>query len=97
MIVTAVACPRCQKPDSVVKHGKNRGGSARCRCAACRRSFTPAPNPRRTSEATKQGVERALAERMSQRASARCFKVSFQTIRKVANDAQKKASRSGTV
>jgi transposase-like protein len=97
MIVTAVLCPHCQKPDSVVKHGTNRGGSARCRCTACRRSFTPAPSPRRTSEQTRQAVGRALAERMSQRAIARCFRVSFQTIRKVAQEAEKNAPPSGTV
>jgi len=89
MIVHAICCPHCQSPDAVVKYGTNRSRTARCLCKDCKKTFTPAPTPRRTSEETKQAVARALAERLSQRAIARCFKVSFQTIRKVAQDAQK--------
>ena len=89
MIIHAILCPYCQKPDAVIRHGTNRGGTARCRCKDCRKTFTPRPNPRRTSQATKEAVERALAERLSQRAIARTLRVGFQTIRKVAQDAQK--------
>ncbi len=52
----------------------------------------PQPNPRRTSEATKEAVQRALAQRLWVRAIARCLKVSYQTIQKVAHDAQKNTS-----
>jgi transposase-like protein len=89
MIIHAVACPHCQRPDAVVKHGTNRGGTARCRCKDCNKTFTPAPNPRQTSQATKEAIERALAERLSVRAIARTLKVGYQSIRKVAQDAQK--------
>src|SRR5262245_37945589 len=89
MIVHAIACPHGQKPDAVVKYGTNRSRTARCLCKDCQKTFTPAPAPRRTSEQTTAAVVRALAERLSQRAIARCFKVSFQTIRKVAQDAEK--------
>jgi transposase-like protein len=89
MIIHATLCPHCHKPDAVVKHGTNRGGTARCRCKDCHKTFTPQPNPRQTSQATKGAIERALAERLSQRAIARCLKVGYQTIRKIAQEAQK--------
>jgi transposase-like protein len=89
MITHAIICPFCHKAEAVLRHGTNRGGTARCRCKDCHKTFTPRPNPRQTSQATKEAVERALAERLSQRAIARCLKVSYQTIRKVAQDAQK--------
>ena len=89
MITHAIVCPHCQRPEAVVKHGTNRGGTARCRCKDCHKTFTPQPNPRQTSQATREAVERALAERLSQRAIARRLRVSYQTIRRVAQDGQK--------
>ena len=96
MILHALLCPHCHRPDAVVKHGTNRGGTARCRCKDCGKTFTPQPNPRQTSEATKAAIERALAERLSQRAIARLLKVSDQTIRTVAQEAQKNSGPSPT-
>jgi len=97
MIVHAIRCPHCHKPDAVVKYGTNRSRTARCLCKDCKRTFTPQPNPRGTSQQTKEAVERALAERLSQRAIARCFQVSFQTIRAIARDAQKNTHLCQTV
>ena len=92
MITYATLCPHCQKPEAVVKHGTNRGGTARCRCKDWHQTFTRVPNPRKTSQATKAAIERALAERLSQRAIARLLRVSGQTIRRVAQDAEKNSS-----
>jgi len=39
-------------------------------------------------------IERALAERLCQRAIARCYRVPFQTIREAAQAAQKNSGRS---
>ena len=64
-------------------------GTARCRCKNCQKTFTPQPNPRQTSQATKEAVQRALAERLSYRAIARSLKVGTQTIKKVREDAKK--------
>ena len=89
MIVHAIACPCCHQAEPVVKHGTNRTGTARCRCKDCNKTFTPQPCSRSLRPETRAAIERALAERLAQRAIARCFKVSFQTIRKVAQDAQK--------
>jgi transposase-like protein len=94
MVTHVTPCPFCQKPDAVVRHGTNRGGTARCRCKDCCKTFTPAPNPRHTSEATKAAVERALAERLSVRAIARTLGVGSDTVRKVAQEAQKNTAPS---
>ena len=89
MMIHATLCPNCNKPEAVIRHGTNRGGTARCRCKNCQKTFTPEPNPRKTSQATIEAVERALAERLSYRAIARSYKVGTQTIKKVAKDAKK--------
>lgn len=89
MIVHAIACPFCHQAEPVVKHGTNRTGTQRCRCKDCKKTFTPQPCRKGPSPETVAAIERALAERLAQRAIARCFKVSFQTIRRVAHDAQK--------
>ncbi len=94
MITHAIVCPHCHKPEAVVRHGTNRGGTARCRCKGCNKTFTPQPNLRQTNPATKEAVERALAERLSQRAIARLLKIGCQTIRNVAKDAQKNTNPS---
>ncbi len=89
MVVSVTLCPHCEKPDSVVRHGTTTGGTARCRCRACNKTFSPQPKSRRLTPEKRESIERALAERLSQRAIARCYRVSFQTIREVARDAQK--------
>jgi transposase-like protein len=89
MIVQTIECPFCHKAEPVVKHGTNHTGSQRCRCKDCHKTFTPQPCSRSLRPETRAAIERALAERLAQRAIARCFQVSFQTIRKVAQDAQK--------
>ena len=38
------ACPGCQQTTAVLKSGKNRSGSQRFRCRACRLYFTPQPS-----------------------------------------------------
>lgn len=94
MVTQVVLCPHCHQAEPVIRHGTNRGGTARCRCKACDKTFTPEPNPRRTSEETKAAVERALAERLSQRAIARACRVGDKTVRQVARDAQKNSKAS---
>ena len=81
--MVSIACPHCGKPDAVIKHGVNRGGTARCRCTDCGKTFTPAPNPRIVSAETEQAIVGALAERISQRGIARALGVSRDTIRRV--------------
>jgi transposase-like protein len=84
MIVHAITCPFCRRPEAVVKHGTNRGGTARCRCKDCNKTFTPQPNPRRLDPKIKQAIERALDERLAFNALKRTFKVGWDTIARIA-------------
>jgi len=79
----AIACPHCNDTASVAPHGFNRNGTARCRCKACTRTFTRNGRPRVLSDEKRRQIERALAERMSQRGIARALCVGRDTIRAV--------------
>jgi len=79
----AIGCPHCADTDSVAPHGFNRNGTARCRCQACKKTFTLNGRPRVLSNEKQEQIERALAERMSQRGIARALRVSRDTIRTV--------------
>ncbi len=83
MVAQAIVCPHCQKTEPVVRHGTNRGGTARCRCNVCAKTFTPASNPRKTTPETQEKIERALQERLSIEAIARLLRVSKNTVYKV--------------
>jgi transposase-like protein len=96
MIVSVVVCPHCHKPDAVVRHGTTDSGTPRCRCRTCSKTFSPQPKSRQLTDEKRQTIERALAERLSQRAIARCHRVSYKTIREVAQAAQKNNSNSPT-
>lgn len=53
----------------------------RLRCKACVKTFTPHPKPRSMTPDKQAAIERALAERISQRGIARQLQVGRQTIR----------------
>lgn len=46
MVSETICCPHCGKAEAVVRHGYNRGSTARCCCKQCDKTFTPKPNPR---------------------------------------------------
>ena len=81
--MVAVACPTCENDAPVIKFGTNRSGSARLRCKACSKTFTLSPNSRALTQDKQDQIERALAERVSQRGIARMLKVSRDTVRAV--------------
>ena len=58
-------CPACGLSEPVIRHGTNRGGTARLRCKACSKTFTPKPNPRRVTEETEERIAQALQERLA--------------------------------
>jgi DNA invertase Pin-like site-specific DNA recombinase len=72
----------------VVRFGKNRSGTARCLCRACGKTFTPAPIDRSVTPEKEAEIERALAERLSQRGIARLLKVSRTTVSTVRKKGQ---------
>jgi transposase-like protein len=83
MVTHTLSCPFCQQAEPVIRHGTNRGGTARFRCRACHKTFTPHPTSRQTTSEMEARIVGALQERLAQRAIARMLKVSRNTIRKV--------------
>lgn len=82
MVVRTSSCPHCHETEPVVRYGKNRSGTERLWCKACRRAWTPTPQDERRVTAEKEAqITAALMERLSQRAIARMLKVSRDTIR----------------
>jgi len=79
----AIFCPHCQEVEGVIRFGTNRSGTPRCRCNACKQTFTLAPKSRTLTPERQQQILRSLAERTSQRGIARSLKVSRDTIRAV--------------
>jgi len=77
--MVAIACPHCGLTEPVIRFGFNRGGTAKLRCKACVKVFTPQPNSRTLSPEKEAQILAALAERMSLRAIARTFHVSRDT------------------
>jgi len=73
-------CPHC-KSTRCKRFGTNRSGSARGRCNACHKTFTPQPNSRAMTREKEAQIVAALQERISQRGIARTFKVARLTIR----------------
>ena len=88
MVTHVYFCPLCQKPlcqksERVVKRGSNRNGTQRLQCQVCGVSWTPEGKSRTLSEEKAALIEKALGERLSQRAIARTLGVSRDTVRAV--------------
>ncbi len=79
--MVALSCPHCGNKKDVIKFGTNRSGTARCRCLACDKTFTPAPKSRTLTSEKQAAIERALAERVSRQGIARMLKVGRDTRR----------------
>ena len=65
MISETICCPHCGQGEPVVRHGYNRGGTARCCCKQCHKTFTPKPNPRTVTPEKEQSIRDALSELLS--------------------------------
>ncbi len=83
MVTKVYACPHCQGTEAVVRFGFTDGGRQRLRCQSCRKTWTPEGPGRRISAQTQTLIEKALGERLSQRAIARTLSVSRDTVRQV--------------
>ena len=83
MVSEVYSCPWCQKPEPVIRFGFNRYGTQRLRCQACRKIWTPQPKSRSLTPEKETHISAALRERLSQRAIARTFGVSRDTIREL--------------
>lgn len=81
MVTTVCVCPFCERPEDVIRFGFTPSGSRRLRCKACGKTWTPAPRNRSLSAEKEALIVKALGERLSQRAIARTFGTSRDTIR----------------
>jgi transposase-like protein len=83
MFFKVYVCPHCQRPEGVVRHGFTRAGSQRLRCNACQRAWAPEGKSRKLSREKEALIEKALGERLSQRAIARSLGCGRDTVARV--------------
>ncbi len=83
MVTKIYGCPHCQKSAAVVRFGFTDGGRQRLRCKTCSKTWTPEGPGRRISAEKEALIEKALQERLSQRAIARSLSAGRETIRRV--------------
>lgn len=81
MVIEKYACPWCGLCEPVIRFGFNGSGTRRLRCTACLKIWTLSPHSRSLSAEKEALIVAALGERLSQRAIARTFGVSRDTIR----------------
>ena len=86
--MVSYACTHCARTAPVIKYGTNRNGTLRLKCKACVKAFTPHPLSRALTPEREAAIERALAERTSQRGIARQMQVSRDTVRVVRKKGQ---------
>ena len=83
MVTKIYACPHCERPEAVVRFGFTDGGRQRLRCKECCKTWTPEGPGRRISAEKEALIEKALQERLSQRAIARSLSAGRETVRRV--------------
>lgn len=76
-------CLHCGQSERVVRRGFNRCGTQRLLCRDCGKTWTPQGRSRNVSAEKEALIEKALGERLSQRAIARTLSVSRDTVRAV--------------
>ena len=75
-----ITCPRCGARDHLNKDGRNRSGTQRYRCRACRRAFTPTPKEQGDGATVHEQAVRLYLEGMSLRATGRLLGVVHQSV-----------------
>ncbi len=83
MVTKIYGCPHCKKSEAVVRFGFTDGGRQRLRCKACCKTWTPEGPGRHISAEKETLIEKALQERLSQRAIARTLSAGRETVRRV--------------
>ena len=73
-------CPHCGTNSGVRRWGRNRAGTQRYRCLACRRNFTPAPKEQGHGAAIHEQAVRLYLEGMSLRGIGRLLGVVHQSV-----------------
>ena len=83
MVNHVYVCPHCAESARVVRRGFNRNGTQRLLCRECGRTWTPEGKSRTLSVEKEALIEKALGERVSQRAIARTLSCGRETVRRV--------------
>lgn len=83
MVTQVQVCRFCGLFESVIRFGFNRNGTPRLRCTECRKTWSPEGKSRTISAEKETLIEKALQERLSQRAIARTLSAGRQTVRRV--------------
>ena len=92
MVIKIYACPACQKSETVIRFGFTDGSRQRLRCKECSKTWTPDGPGRQISPEKEVLIEKALQERVSQRAIARSLSVGRETVRRVLKKSLDKAA-----
>jgi transposase-like protein len=80
-------CPHCQSTERQVKSGFNRTGTQRLQCQACRRQYTPEPNPLGYDEKTREAALKLYLEGNGLRRIGRLLSVNHQSVANWVNSA----------
>jgi transposase-like protein len=91
MVSHVYQCPHCGQSERVVRRGFNRCGTQRLLCRECGKTWTPTGKSRELSREKEALIEKALGERLSQRAIARTLGVNRDTVRAVLKKSPRKA------
>ncbi len=83
MVTKVYACPHCERAEAVVRFGFTPGGRQRLRCKECQKTWSPEAKSCALSAEKEALIEKALGERLSQRAIARSLSTGRETVRKV--------------
>jgi transposase-like protein len=73
-------CPHCRSAERQVKCGFNRTGTQRLQCQACRRQYTPAPNPLGYDDRTREAALKLYLEGNGLRRIGRLLSVNHQSV-----------------
>lgn len=90
MVSHVYECPHCGQRARVVRRGFNRCGTQRLLCRDCGKTWTPQGRSRNLSAEKEALIEKALGERLSQRAIARTLGAGRETVRRVLKKSRKK-------
>jgi len=92
MVTHVYHCPHCQHSARVVRRGFNRNGTQRLQCQECVKTWSPEGKSRTLSAEKEALIEKALGERLSQRAIARTLGAGRDTVRRVLKKSLRKAA-----
>ena len=73
-------CPHCHSAERQVKSGFNRTGTQRLQCQACRRQYTPEPDPLGYDDKTREAALKLYLEGNGFRRIGRLLSVNHQSV-----------------